>query len=197
MAREINSDLSNHMGAGGGSLGKAGGDRRIVDTLRMNDRELAKLVIEPRPPAARAADPSSAGAAAAAGAGSLQGVPIDPCLMTCLPRMLLRLQDRASGQWTTFLIKPCDIHENGLVFLHGAFVYKGAKCVLLARGADVRPVQIPASILHCTHLTGRVHQLVAVFDQPIRLEDHLFSDGASIVEALSRCIAPNRDSAAV
>jgi hypothetical protein len=154
--------------------------RQIVDTLRLSDRDLLRMVKIHLKPAAGGSPVAAAN----------ETPPIDPNLMAALPRMLMRMHDGVAHRWTTFLVKPCDIHSNGVVCLHGAFVHNGAKCAVLLRTTGGSPVQIPATVLHCHHLTGRLHQLVATFDEPVRLAHFCLADGVSIESALSACRAP-------
>ena len=148
--------------------------RKIVDTLRLSDRELLRLAAARATPidhsdAAERADPLS---------------PLPPAAN--LPRLLMRIQDPTCNQWTTYLVKPCDIHPHGLVALHGAFVYDGVRCAVLLRHRNGQPAQLPATVLRCCNVAGRVYQLVATFEAAISLDEYIFADGAAIHEAIAR-----------
>jgi hypothetical protein len=148
--------------------------RAIVDTLRLSDRELLRLAV------ARATPIDQLDATERADRLS----PLPPAAN--LPRMLMRIQDPTCNQWTTYLVKPCDFHDHGLVVLHGAFVYEGVRCALLLRHRNGQPAQLPATVLRCCNVGGRVYQLVATFEAAISLDEYIFADGASINDAIAR-----------
>lgn len=137
----------------------------IVDTLRSPDRDLLDVL------AKLAAKDAEAGGSAASLRRKTSGTVLD------LPRMLIRVCHQL-GHCHTYLIKPRDIHSNGIVFLHGSYVHDGAKCALYLRSHDGKPAQIAATILRCRHVSGRVHELVAVFDRAIQLHEYSFADGS-------------------
>ncbi len=140
----------------------------IVDCLRMNDRELAPMLVAlarldrtgvpGRTPVTNVAIPSERST-------------------SNLPRVLVHLCQPDSTGCTTYLVKPRDLHEEGISFLHGAFVHNNARCTLLLRTANSEPTQIPARVINCRHVAGRIHELVAIFDQPVKLDEFQYPDG--------------------
>lgn len=97
-----------------------------------------------------------------------------------LPRLLMHICQNESSNCLTYLVKPRDIHSEGVVFLHGAFVHAKAHCAMLLRTRDGRPTQVSAKIMNCRHVSGRIHELVAVFDRPIKIEEFMFADGTTL-----------------
>jgi hypothetical protein len=41
---------------------------------------------------------------------------------------------------------------------------------------------LASSVLACRHVTGRIHEITAKFDQPVRLDDYMFFDRAPVSE---------------
>jgi hypothetical protein len=132
----------------------------IVDSLRLNDRELAAVL-------ARSNDGAESPQQGALGRNE------------DLPRTLVRICHER-GNCTTFLVKPRRVHDHGMIFLHGSYVHKGALCAVLVRTAEGAPAQIPAAVFRCRHLSGRVHEVTAVFDAPVRLRDFRCADGTPL-----------------
>lgn len=138
----------------------------VIDALRLNDRELSAIM-------ARATEREGDAAQAVRRNGGGRDD---------LPRMLVRICHQR-GNCTTYLVKPRDVHEHGMVFLHGSYVHEGAACFALLRDRAGRPTQLPATIFRCRHIFGRVHELVAVFDRPICTEEYQFADGTLLPPA--------------
>lgn len=132
----------------------------IVDSLRLSDRELSTVL-----------------AKVIERAGVESDVP--ETVQCDWPRMLVHIC-HVKGQCTTFLVKPRDVHAQGMVFLHGSFVHQGASCAALVRHADGTPTQLPATISDCRHLTGRVHEVTATFDEPIDPREYVCADGSPL-----------------
>ena len=135
----------------------------VIDALRLNDRELAAIMARD---AQRVADNATS--------AKRPGMVRDD-----LPRMIVRICHQR-GNCTTYLVKPRDIHEHGMIFLHGSFVHEGAACFAILRDGAGRPTQIPATAFRCRHISGRVHELVAVFDRPIHRANYLYTDGTPV-----------------
>ena len=144
----------------------------IVDSLRMSERDLMRLLAQL---VARESADSQSPARQAAVERSITD-------SSGLPRTLARIC-HPRGNCTTYLVKPRDIHADGIVFLHGAFVHTGAECSFLVRTRTGQPTQLASSVLSCRHVTGRIHEIAAKFDQPVRLEDYMFFDRAPMAEA--------------
>jgi hypothetical protein len=136
----------------------------VVDALRLNDRELAAITA--RLPDRESDAPGKVRRNSGTGRDDL-------------PRMLVRICHQR-GACTTYLVKPRDVHEHGIVFLHGSYVHDGAVCFVILRDREGRPTQLSATVFRCRHISGRVHELVAVFDRPIRVDEYQFADGAPL-----------------
>lgn len=142
----------------------------IVDTLRVPERDLYRVLVF------LAARDKSQQTQPKMPAGAGKPTPL------CVPnfaRMLVRICHQADN-CTTYLVKPRDVHRNGIIFLHGAFVHNGARCAVLLRTRNGKPVQLDAGIVSCRHVTGRIHELVAKFDAPIRMDDYQIAGGSPL-----------------
>jgi hypothetical protein len=135
----------------------------IIDALRLNERELAAIV-------ARWSDREAAAA---------PNVRRTTRSERDLPRILVRICHQR-GNCTTYIVKPRDIHEHGLVILHGSYVHEGAACFVILRDRDGQPTQLAATVFGCRHVSGRVHELVCVFNRPVRLREYQFADGTPL-----------------
>ena len=142
----------------------------LVDTLRMTDRDLLRVL------------------AALAGSGAKAGAEADARSAVAVanyPRVVLRLRDQLTGVWTAFLVKPRVIHEHGLTFLHGGYVHKDVRGAVLLRDAAGLPTQITVAIMACRHLTGRLHEAVATFERNLDLGQFQFADGSLLNQPAS------------
>ena len=140
----------------------------IVDTLRMTDKDLQRVL---------AMLPMSSETSSRGGVSRM--------LLANLPRMLARIQARDTGGWITHVIKPREVHGQGMRFLFGAFVHEGVRCAVLLRDQDGKPVQLAGQVHTCRHLHGRIHEISAIFDRPISPENYQYPDGSPV--------APERD----
>ena len=142
----------------------------IVDTIRMSDRDLLRLLA--------AVDAQHAGGHGGAGHAGILKAPVN------LPRVLVQVTDAGTHASHIFLVKLRNIHEHGLVFIHGAFIYENSRCNVLLRSTDSKPVQLHATVVRCNYIAGRLYEVAAAFKQPISLQSYCFADGAPLVAAL-------------
>jgi len=147
----------------------------IVDTLRIADRELHRVLVflAMRDKSLQAMPKSSAGG----------GKPA-PLAVPNHPRMLVRICHQADN-CTTYLVKPREMQSSGISFLHGAFVHNGARCAVLLRTSKGKPVQLDAGVINCSHVTGRIHEIAVKFDAPIRMDDYQFASGPPVMHDAS------------
>ena len=73
------------------------------------------------------------------------------------------------GTTCNYIVRGRDVSASGLSFLHGSFLHKGARCLVLLPGRVERWVQVPATIVRCRHLERRTHELGVHFDEPVDL----------------------------
>lgn len=78
------------------------------------------------------------------------------------------------GTVVAYRIRPRDMSELGMGFLHGNFLYPGSGCRLDLRRRDGEGIAMLARVARCDHITGRVHDVGIEFNEPIDLA--LFAD---------------------
>jgi hypothetical protein len=154
---------------------------QIIDTLRMSDRDLGRVLSSPGEPAtlanasvSRTREPQASAAA--------------------LPRMPVRLRRHESGPWIVYLVRPRHVNRHAITFLHGGFVHRGVQCDLLLRDRSGKAVQLLAAIASCRHVHGRVHEVTAMFAFPIDVDQFQFPDGSSITSVRQKLSAVTDDS---
>lgn len=78
--------------------------------------------------------------------------------------------EHLGGGTTDLLLSSRNLSSGGIGFLHGSFIHKGSKClvVLIANNGEV--LQVPGSIVMCRHVEGLVHEIGVQFDHRIQPE---------------------------
>jgi hypothetical protein len=69
-----------------------------------------------------------------------------------------------------FSVTPRDLSATGLGFFHAAYIHPGTPCILMMRSLCGEPVSIKGRIIRCRHVSGRIHEVGALFDQEITVE---------------------------
>jgi hypothetical protein len=136
----------------------------LVDTLRMSERELLRML----------------GQLAGGTGDAARNIEHTCTVVMNYPRAVMRLRDRTMGAWNTYVVKPRAVHEHAMTFLHGSYVHRGVRSDVLLRDAHGRPVQLGGTVVMCRHVCGRVHEVVTTFDNPIDLRSFRFSDGSAL-----------------
>ncbi len=70
-----------------------------------------------------------------------------------------------------FRVRAINLSRSGMSFLHGAPSRPGDVCEISALDASGMKRRIPARVVRCRLLEGRVHEVGVRFDEPIRLDD--------------------------
>lgn len=80
------------------------------------------------------------------------------------------------GSTANYLVRPRNISQRGMGFLHGNFLYVGSRCSaqLHTRVAGTR-ITAEGKIVRCQHVRGHVHEVGMRFEQPIDV--NLFVEG--------------------
>lgn len=92
-----------------------------------------------------------------------------------LPAGLVVRIDHPGGSSGHYLVRPRNLSTGGVGFLHGGFIHGGSICSVQLPDRHDEWRTLTGRVQWCRHLTGRVHEVGVVFDQPIRLER--FIDG--------------------
>jgi len=72
---------------------------------------------------------------------------------------------------TAYKVRPLNISSTGIAFLHGAFVYPGTSCSVIARMTDGTPCQLTGHVVRCRMIHGRVHEIGVRFNEAIDLSE--------------------------
>ena len=68
-----------------------------------------------------------------------------------------------------YLVVPRLIAPKGMTILQGKFDYANTRCLITLRTADGKYSEIAARVRDCSHVSGRVHEVVLTFNEPIDL----------------------------
>lgn len=84
--------------------------------------------------------------------------------------MGVRVLDDHQREESTFHTTTRNISSSGLAFLHKQMLPPGKRLVLSVPLLDQRTVHLAASVVHCRHVRGMVHEIGVKFlqfvDQP-------------------------------
>ena len=75
--------------------------------------------------------------------------------------------EQPGGGSTRLSVSPRNISSGGLAFLHGGFLYTGARCTLWLGRQLEETVEIAGEIVNCRHIQGLLHEVSVKFDHPI------------------------------
>jgi len=131
-----------------------GGPEVITDALRLSAKQFEDLLAQ--------LDEASRSSAAAAGRVAERFI--------FEAREVILEVKHPGGSVAHFLIRPRNISEAGIGFLHGGFLYPQSRCaiVMARRGGD--PLRAEGEIAWVRHVTGRVHEVGVRFDHPVDLD---------------------------
>lgn len=85
--------------------------------------------------------------------------------------LIAALRPAQDQEITAYKVRPLNISSTGVGFLHGAFVYPGTVCSLIARDLGGVPRQLTGHVVRCRLIQGRVHEVGVRFDEPIDLTE--------------------------
>ncbi len=73
-------------------------------------------------------------------------------------------------------VRPRDLSDSGLSFLHRGPVHPGVPCRVFLPHPDGKPRRVGARVMRCEAVVGGVHHVAICFDQPI--------DAFSVIQAV-------------
>lgn len=136
--------------ASNASQGKSGASS-IIKTIRLPDHEveqlLAKLEAAPKPE----------------GAKNRKSARFRLRMRNCVASF----QVGGGATASHFAVTPFDISETGMGFLHGGFVYPGARCAIRLITLHGSWALVPAVVKNCRVLQGAVHAIGVAFDHKV------------------------------
>lgn len=78
--------------------------------------------------------------------------------------------EQYDGSEVTYLVRPRNLSDTGLGFLHGTFIYPGTPALATLKARGNLPIEVRGQIIRCQLIQGRVHEIGMRFDQPIDVE---------------------------
>lgn len=146
---------------------------RIVDTLRISEREAAAIL--------------------EAMNSAQHDLPMaelrDSDRLVCRPTKGVVVQiQHPGGSGGMFLVWPRNVSRTGMGFLHGNFIYPNTIVVVHLRRPNGPSARVTGKIMRCRHVSGVLHEIGVRFDQALdmamlteytRGEPQLISDGSS------------------
>lgn len=89
---------------------------------------------------------------------------------------------QVSGATTSYLVRPRNLSETGISFLHGSFLYPGTACSVTLKTIDGEQVLAGGRIVRCRCVRGRVHEVAVQFDSPIDIANFVRIDSAREIQ---------------
>ncbi len=86
-------------------------------------------------------------------------------------RGLLTVQDQHGGV-IHFAVVLRNMSRTGVALLHGGFMHKGGRCRVAIRRVDGGSNILPATVVRCRHIEGRVHDIGLVLDAEAEPRDY-------------------------
>ena len=89
------------------------------------------------------------------------------------------------------VITPRNLSRRGFAFIHGQYVHGGTRCCIDLIDLDENKREVRGSVARCQHLSGIIHEVTVLFDEPIDLDRFVELDAAQL-RRLSREINRQR-----
>lgn len=96
-----------------------------------------------------------------------------------------------AGNKVTLPVATRNISRGGISVLHSSFVHNKTPVEILLNAPGGNPLSITGTVMRCTHLTGRIHEIGIKFDQQISTRDLLGLDPLNEAYSLER-VDPSR-----
>jgi hypothetical protein len=84
--------------------------------------------------------------------------------------LLVRIQ-HPGGTAATLSVTARDLSVSGVGFFHTSYIHPGTPAVFIMKRLGGEAVSVPGAIMRCRHVSGRVHEVGAVFDAEVRVEE--------------------------
>ncbi|MEM1212554.1 MAG: response regulator [Planctomycetota bacterium] len=127
-------------------------DNRPIETIRLSEKDKAKLVNQLEQAAAQQVS---------AERRSLR-------VKFTAPGTVVRLQ-QPNGASSRLSVLPRNLSKQGMAFIHGRFVYPGVQALVTLPTIDGELMTVEGRIRDCRHVSGIVHEVSVVFDDLIDL----------------------------
>ena len=81
--------------------------------------------------------------------------------------------DAFDGQPVTCRVRPRNLSQGGIAFLHEAYVYPETRCTVVLISATDQPVEVSGKVVGCRHINGKLHEIAMSFDRTIEPDDFI------------------------
>ncbi|MGQ9650355.1 MAG: PilZ domain-containing protein [Phycisphaerae bacterium] len=79
--------------------------------------------------------------------------------------------DAFDEQPVTCRVRPRNLSQGGIAFLHEAYLYPETRCTVVLISATDQPIEVSGRVVGCRHICGKLHEIAMAFDRPIDAED--------------------------
>lgn len=94
------------------------------------------------------------------------------------------------GGSTAHLRVVCrNISRSGIGVLHNSFMHANTRCTVHIPTNNGAIERLEGTIVRCSHITGRIHELGMLFDEPIRIEKYTELDPSTGITSFE-CVNP-------
>ncbi len=94
--------------------------------------------------------------------------------------------EHSTGSKISLPVATRNISRGGISVLHSAYIHTGNRCEIVLQIPGGKSQAIPAKIIRCAHITGRVHEVGIAFDEQISTKDLLGLDPLNEAYSLER-----------
>ena len=81
--------------------------------------------------------------------------------------------DAFDGQPVTCRVRPRNLSQGGIAFLHEAYVYPETRCTVVLVSVTDQPIEVSGKVVGCRHIAGKLHEVAMSFDRTIEPDDFL------------------------
>ncbi len=79
--------------------------------------------------------------------------------------------DAFDGQTVTCRVRPRNLSQGGIAFLHDAYVYPETRCTVVLVSSTDQAVELSGKVVGCRHINGKLHEIAMSFDRTIEPDD--------------------------
>ncbi len=94
--------------------------------------------------------------------------------------------EHATGSKISLPVATRNISRGGISILHSTYIHTGSPCEVVLQIPGGKSQGIPAKVIRCAHITGRVHEVGIAFDEQISTKDLLGLDPLNEAYSLER-----------
>ncbi|MAE66940.1 MAG: hypothetical protein CMJ18_21995 [Phycisphaeraceae bacterium] len=82
-----------------------------------------------------------------------------------VPEGLMFIIQHPGGSAATYLVRPYNLSDGGVGFLHGAYIHPGSACLIRLKTPSGSFVESMGSVVRCSFETGKIHDVGVKFDK--------------------------------